>query len=121
VQRNPARANSRSNGIPTYPIPMTTTRAVLVSILSSSADMNGLQTLRQRGAFARAEEAVPDINARLRLCSVSIDLDEIYCYTRIHGLGSAPESHAVYDTALPRIRGICRGFEPPAHALRRGG
>jgi hypothetical protein len=39
----------------------------------------------------------------VRLCSVSIDLDEIGCYTQIHGLGSA-ESHAVYDLALGRIR-----------------
>ncbi|HEY0469177.1 MAG TPA: polysaccharide deacetylase family protein [Polyangiaceae bacterium] len=39
----------------------------------------------------------------VRLCSVSIDLDEIACYLQIHGL--APEqSHAVYDIALGRIR-----------------
>lgn len=39
----------------------------------------------------------------MRLCSVSIDLDEIACYASIHGLSSAPECHAVYDLALTRI------------------
>jgi hypothetical protein len=39
----------------------------------------------------------------VRLCSVSIDLDEISLYAQIHGLGSAAENHAVYDTALARI------------------
>ncbi len=37
------------------------------------------------------------------LCSVSIDLDEIACYSQIHGLQSAVASHAVYDLALARI------------------
>src|SRR5215813_6850196 len=32
VTRKPARANSSTSGNPTYPIPMTTTRAVLFSI-----------------------------------------------------------------------------------------
>jgi hypothetical protein len=39
----------------------------------------------------------------VRLCSVSIDLDEIACYGQIHGL-EAEASHAVYDLALSRIR-----------------
>jgi hypothetical protein len=39
----------------------------------------------------------------VRLCSVSIDLDEIDCYAQIHGLGSVGESRAVYDLALSRI------------------
>lgn len=40
-----------------------------------------------------------------RLAAVSIDLDEIPCYTAIHGL-PAPEgdrAHAIYDRALPRL------------------
>lgn len=41
---------------------------------------------------------------RVRLCSVSIDLDEISCYSQIHGLPSDAERHAVYDVALGRIR-----------------
>jgi len=40
----------------------------------------------------------------VRLCSVSVDLDEIGCYAQIHGLCAAAESHAVYDLALTRIR-----------------
>lgn len=40
----------------------------------------------------------------MRLCSISVDLDEIACYSAIHGLTPAAESHAVYDLALERIR-----------------
>ena len=39
----------------------------------------------------------------VRLCSVSVDLDEIDCYLKIHGLTSGARSHAVYDRALERI------------------
>jgi peptidoglycan-N-acetylglucosamine deacetylase len=41
---------------------------------------------------------------RARLASVSVDLDEIPCYTAIHGLSSpaGPARHAIYDRALPR-------------------
>lgn len=41
----------------------------------------------------------------MRLCSVSIDLDEIHHYHAIHGLGppSGEARHAVYDTGLPRL------------------
>jgi peptidoglycan-N-acetylglucosamine deacetylase len=49
----------------------------------------------------------------VRLCSVSIDLDEISCYAQIHGLGSAAESHAVYDVALERIRAFAAGLSLP--------
>jgi len=37
------------------------------------------------------------------LCSVSVDLDEIACYSAIHGLALGTECHAVYDVALARI------------------
>lgn len=39
-----------------------------------------------------------------RLCAVSIDLDPIACYYRIHGLGAAPPelTHTIYRRALPR-------------------
>jgi hypothetical protein len=40
----------------------------------------------------------------MKLCAVSIDLDEIHHYFAIHGLG-VPEGvalHAGYDVALPR-------------------
>lgn len=40
----------------------------------------------------------------MRLCSVSVDLDEIACYSAIHGLAGLPECYAVYDLALERIR-----------------
>lgn len=39
-----------------------------------------------------------------KLASIGVDLDEIPCYTAIHGLPEAAERvrHAVYDRALPR-------------------
>ncbi|HKO48363.1 MAG TPA: polysaccharide deacetylase family protein [Polyangiaceae bacterium] len=40
----------------------------------------------------------------MRLCSVSVDLDEIACYSAIHGLAPGAECHAVYDLAIGRIR-----------------
>jgi len=48
-----------------------------------------------------------------RLCSVSVDLDDIACYAAIHGLGSAPECHAVYDVALARILDFAKGLTLP--------
>ena len=41
----------------------------------------------------------------MRLCSVSVDLDEIHNYFAIHGLPTTarPEAHAVYDLALWRL------------------
>lgn len=43
--------------------------------------------------------------SRLRLCALSVDLDEIRCYHAIHGLGAASgaAANAVYDRALPRF------------------
>lgn len=35
---------------------------------------------------------------------MSIDLDEIDCYSQIHGLSPPQNNHPVYDVALPRIR-----------------
>ena len=37
-------------------------------------------------------------------CAVSIDLDAIGCYYRIHGLGEAPAelAHVIFERALPR-------------------
>jgi hypothetical protein len=49
----------------------------------------------------------------VRLCSVSIDLDEIGCYAAIHGLTSAADSHAVYDLALSRIASFASGLDLP--------
>ena len=41
----------------------------------------------------------------MRLCAVSVDLDEIDCYASIHGLPAPDPScaHAVYGNALPRF------------------
>ncbi len=50
---------------------------------------------------------------RVRLCSVSVDLDEIACYSAVHGLESGVECHAVYDLALARIRDFAVGFSLP--------
>jgi peptidoglycan-N-acetylglucosamine deacetylase len=42
---------------------------------------------------------------RLRLCAISVDLDEVHHYYAIHGLGAAPPAvaNAVYARALPRF------------------
>ncbi|HKO90133.1 MAG TPA: polysaccharide deacetylase family protein [Polyangiaceae bacterium] len=41
----------------------------------------------------------------MRVCAISVDLDEIHHYYAIHGLApSAEAAHAVYDTALARYR-----------------
>lgn len=50
---------------------------------------------------------------RVRLCSVSVDLDEIGCYAQIHGLASADTCHAVYDLALGRMRAFARASNLP--------
>jgi hypothetical protein len=53
---------------------------------------------------------------RRRLCAVSVDLDEIPCYTAIHGLDlplTPTAAQAVYRKALPRLAAL---FE--AHSVR---
>jgi peptidoglycan/xylan/chitin deacetylase (PgdA/CDA1 family) len=44
----------------------------------------------------------------MKACAVSIDLDAIGCYYRIHGLGSAPKEleHAILERALPRAAAL---------------
>lgn len=49
----------------------------------------------------------------VRLFSVSVDLDEVACYSAIHGLAGAGECHAVYDLALVRIREFAAGLGVP--------
>ncbi len=51
---------------------------------------------------------------QVRLCAVSVDLDEIPNYYAIHGR-SAPEScaAAVYDVAVPRLRSLARSLDIP--------
>lgn len=50
-----------------------------------------------------------------RLCAVSIDLDEIDCYTAIHGLPatSGAPAHAVYRRALPRLLALFEELSVP--------
>jgi hypothetical protein len=52
----------------------------------------------------------------IRLCAVSVDLDEIGCYSAIHGLPDLPEpaSHAVYRRALPRLLELFEALSIPA-------
>jgi peptidoglycan/xylan/chitin deacetylase (PgdA/CDA1 family) len=52
----------------------------------------------------------------LRLCAVSVDLDEAGCYSAIHGLPELPEpaSHAVYRRALPRLLDLFETMSIPA-------
>jgi hypothetical protein len=48
----------------------------------------------------------------MRLAAISVDLDEVPCYTAIHGLPSplGPEAHAVYDKAVPRFEALFDGL-----------
>ncbi len=39
----------------------------------------------------------------MRLCAVSVDLDEIACYAAIHGLSHEGSERAIYEKALPRL------------------
>lgn len=53
-----------------------------------------------------------------KLAAVSVDLDEIGCYTAIHGLSeaglSARARHAVYDRAVPRLAALFAELNIPA-------
>ena len=51
----------------------------------------------------------------LRLCAVSVDLDEIPNYYAIHGLPppSGPEATLVYDVAVDRLTDLARGLSIP--------
>jgi peptidoglycan/xylan/chitin deacetylase (PgdA/CDA1 family) len=50
------------------------------------------------------------------LCAVSVDLDEVCCYSAIHGLAALPgdAAHAVYRKALPRLVGLFDRLSVPA-------
>jgi hypothetical protein len=51
----------------------------------------------------------------LRLCAVSVDLDEIHHYYAIHGLGAPPPAaaHAVYDRGLARFEQLAAASRVP--------
>jgi len=51
----------------------------------------------------------------VRLCAVSVDLDEIPFYHRIHGLPApeGPGANAVYDVALDRLEDLARAHDLP--------
>jgi peptidoglycan-N-acetylglucosamine deacetylase len=55
------------------------------------------------------------VSDRLRLCAISVDLDEIHHYYAIHGLGAAPPAaaHAVYTRALPRFEELAAAQRVP--------
>jgi hypothetical protein len=73
-------------------------------------------TLGDRSPLARGEAAASDPGPRLprgaapggKRCAVSIDLDAIGCYYRIHGLGEAPAelAHVILERALPRAANL---------------
>jgi len=52
----------------------------------------------------------------MRLACVSVDLDEIPCYTAIHGLGAldGEPAHAIYRRALPRLERFFEQHAVPA-------
>jgi peptidoglycan-N-acetylglucosamine deacetylase len=51
----------------------------------------------------------------MKLCALSVDLDEIPCYHAIHGLPmpSGDAAHAVYARAVPRYLEVLRGLNVP--------
>lgn len=51
----------------------------------------------------------------MKLCALSVDLDEIPCYHAIHGLPppDAAAAHAVYERAVPRFRELFRALGVP--------
>jgi len=57
-----------------------------------------------------------------RLCAVSVDLDEVQCYSAIHGLPPlpAPAAHAVYRRALPRLFDLFESLSIPATLFASG-
>jgi peptidoglycan/xylan/chitin deacetylase (PgdA/CDA1 family) len=52
----------------------------------------------------------------LRLCAVTVDLDEIGCYSAIHGLPelAGEAAHAIYRRALPRLLELFEELAIPA-------
>ena len=52
----------------------------------------------------------------MRLCALSVDLDEIGCYHAIHGIPppEGPPAHAVYASAVPRFRELFATLGVPA-------
>lgn len=41
----------------------------------------------------------------MKLCAVSVDLDEVPCYAAIHGIETrAASAHAIYEKAVPRLQ-----------------
>lgn len=51
----------------------------------------------------------------MKLCALSVDLDEIPCYHAIHGLPMPEDAaaHAVYDRAVPRYRELLAALGVP--------
>lgn len=52
----------------------------------------------------------------MKLCAVSVDLDEVPCYHAIHGLPMPGDdsAHAVYARAVPRLAGLFTELRIPA-------
>jgi peptidoglycan/xylan/chitin deacetylase (PgdA/CDA1 family) len=59
----------------------------------------------------------------MSVVSVTIDLDEVPCYTAIHGLEPPPErsAHAIYRKALPRYEKLLSELQIPATFFVVGG
>ncbi len=57
-----------------------------------------------------------------RLCAVSVDLDEVRCYSAIHGLPpvAGDAAHAVYRRALPRLLDLFGACAIPATLFASG-
>ncbi len=49
----------------------------------------------------------------MRLCAVSVDLDEVHHYADLHGVTHVAPKHAVYDVALARMRELAAEVSLP--------
>lgn len=59
---------------------------------------------RRRGAASAFDDRLVLLPVRVKLCSVSVDLDEVHHYLAIHGLPARPGlGRPAYDVALPRL------------------
>ena len=74
-----------------------------------------LAPVRPRGSRERGATSPPAMRPAMRLCAVSVDLDELPNYYQIHGIAPPPSATltAVYDVALPRLLEMARDAALP--------
>lgn len=75
--------------------------------------MGGSATVDEPVARPASAAGVVGYNSSMRVCSVSVDLDEVDCYQRIHGVPAGEKQQAVYNIALTRIRDFASDLDLP--------